>query len=158
MLFLKSLALASTLIVFTACSSPSKVEQKVAEEIKNEKPLAPVEVSSTAREMISKSTNFSADQKKSLLDILTETQTKTQMLNTEMSKVKQVLMKTLLDPKSNDKEVMLLKRNLKRLSQKQVETTLSAIDKAHLIISPNTNHAEREFIYNSFLMKEPSNY
>ncbi len=147
-----------TILLISACSSTSQVEKKVAQEIKNEPAIKQTEIGPNVRDYISKSTTLTAEQKTKLLEIQTKTQATNQYLTDEMTKVKLVLMKTVVDPKASRKEIALLKKNLKKLNTKQFETTIHAFDQAHAIISPMSNSADKEFLYNSFLMREHSIY
>jgi hypothetical protein len=143
-----------SIVLLASCASQKTVEQKVQTEIKNETVVKREEVAVTARDYITKSNNLSAEQKSKLLALQEKTVSESRAINEEINKTKMVLIKTLMETKVNQKEVSVLKKNLRKLSKKQMDKSLAAFDEAHKIISPVKDRGDKEYLFNTFMMKQ----
>ena len=150
--------LLGTLLILSSCAGTRVVEEKVKTEIKNEPAVKRQEVAATAREYIEKSASLSTDQKVSLIALQEKTLDKTKNINEEINKTKMVLIKTLMMPKISEKEVSILKKNLRKLSKKQIETSLTAFEDARKIIAPISDLQDREYLFNTFMMRQNNSY
>jgi 2-phospho-L-lactate guanylyltransferase (CobY/MobA/RfbA family) len=147
-----------SIILLSACASQKVAEKKVEIEIKNETVVKRVDVATTARDYITKSNTLSQEQKNSLLALQEKTLSEAKSINEEINKIKMVLIKTLMEPKINQKEIAILKKDLRKLSKKQLETSLSAFEEARKIISPIKDRGDKEFLFNSFMMRQNNAY
>jgi 2-phospho-L-lactate guanylyltransferase (CobY/MobA/RfbA family) len=136
-----------SIVLLASCASQKTVEQKVQTEIKNETVVKREEVAVTARDYITKSNNLSAEQKSKLLALQEKTVSESRAINEEINK-------TLMETKVNQKEVYVLKKNLRKLSKKQMDKSLAAFDEAHKIISPVKDRGDKEYLFNTFMMKQ----
>lgn len=158
MKMLKGLIAALSLAMLASCAGQKAAVQKVEEEIRNESVVKAEDVSSNARTYITNSSRLTADQKSSLLALQDKSEAEAKSISEQINKAKMVLVKTLLEPKVNKKEVSILKKDLRKLSKKQIEATLGTIESARKIISPLQDHGEKEYLFNSFMMRQYNSY
>jgi hypothetical protein len=140
-------------LLFFSCAAQKKAEIKVEKEIQNESVVKQADVADSMREYILKSETLSELQKKSLLSLQQKTILDSRTLSDEINKAKLVLVKKVLQSKVNEREVSILKKTIKKLSKKRMEVESSAFDKARKIIDPLKEVRDREFLYNSFMMR-----
>lgn len=148
------LAILSALFGFMSCSSQKKAEAKVASEVKNETVLTNAQLSPLAKNLISSSSNLTDQQKEKLILLQEKTGRELKIVNDQIFQTKTVLIRTLTEDTVDLRDVRILKKSLKKLSQKQMELSLNAIDKAHQIISPLVNRMERESLFDTFMLRE----
>lgn len=145
--------LLSLLLLLTSCATQKKAEKKVEIEIKNEPVVKPSDVIENSREYILKSDTLSELQKKSLLALQDKTLAESKALNEEISKAKLVLIKAVLQPKVDEREVSILRKKIKKLSKKRMDLDYDSFTETRKIIDPLKEVRDREFLYNSFMMR-----
>lgn len=158
MKFTKVLIASFSVLLIASCSNQKVVEEKVKAEVKNETVEKREDVIVSTRDYIMNSNNLTADQKSKLLALQEKTSKEARAISEEINKTKMVLVKTLITPKVNEKEVLVLKKNLRKLAKAQLEKTLSAIEEGRKIISPIKNQEEKEYYFNRLMLKQNSSY
>ena len=112
------------------------------------------ELKENTLEYISNNQSLTDAQKKKLRSLHESSSKEMTTLNEEINKTKMVLVKTLMEPKVSRSKVALLRKDLKKLEKKRMDSSLSSFDKAQNIITPITDLETRKRLYNSFLMRE----
>lgn len=146
------------LVMLASCASQKAAVKKVETEIRNETVVKQEDVAANARAYITNSSKLTAEQKTSLLALQEKRQSEQKNISEEINKVKMVLIKTLMEPKVNRKEVSVLKKDLRKLGKKQIETSLAAFEEARKIISPMKDQQDKEFLFNAFMMRQNNSY
>jgi hypothetical protein len=138
---------------FLSCATQKIAEKKVENEIRNETVVKQSDVTENARDYILKSKSLSELQKKSLLALQDKTIAESKTLTEEMNKAKLVLIKTIMEPKVNEREVSILSKKIKKLGKKRMDLDYKSFLEARKIIDPLKEVRDREFLYNSFMMR-----
>jgi hypothetical protein len=141
----------------TTISQPT-AEEKVKIELKEETAVKREDVKTTTREYIMKSNSLTTDQKTKLLNLQEKTLAKVNAIDEDINKTKMVLIKTLMQQKPNPKEVGILKNDLRKLSKKQINVSIKAFEDAQAIISPIKDQADKEYLFNRFMLKQNNSY
>ncbi|MGZ3788107.1 MAG: hypothetical protein ACXVLQ_06260 [Bacteriovorax sp.] len=141
------------LIFLCSCAAQKLAEKKIEKEIQSEQTVKRSEVAENTREYILKSETLSELQKKGLLSLFDKTNAELKSTGEEINKAKLVLIKTILEPKVNEREVSILNKKLKKLSKKRMDLDSKSFAEARKIIDPLKEVRDREFLYNSFLMR-----
>lgn len=142
-----------TSILLNSCSSQKKAEKNIEKEIKTVTVVSQSEVAENAREYILKSQSLSETQKKSLLSLQDKTLAESKALIEEINKARLVYIKTILEPKVDEREVSILKKKIKKLNKNRIELDSKLFSEARKIIDPLKEVRDREFLYNSFMMR-----
>ncbi len=142
-----------TLFILVSCAG-KKTKEIVETQVKQETVVKKEDLKQNTLEYIDNNQNLSEAQKKQLKSLHENSSKEMMALNEEINKTKMVLVKTLLEPKMSRKKVAVLRRDLKKLERKRMNTSLSSFDKAQNIINPITDLETRKHLYNSFLMRE----
>lgn len=143
----------TSLVFFSSCAN-KEVKKKVEIEIQSTPVENQKELEISTREYIFHSTTLSDLQKKQLLSMYDKTDSEMKNLSDEINKSKLVLIKTILQPSIDEREVGLLRMKIKKLSKKRMTLDLKSFDDARKIIDPLKEIRDREFLYNSFLMRD----
>ncbi len=148
-------SLLSVLMILTFASCASKETKETVEtQVMQETVVKKDELKENTLEYISNNQNLSEAQKKKLRSLHESSSKEMTMLNEEIIKTKMVLVKTLMEPKVSRSKVAVLRKDLKKLEKKRMDTSLSSFDKAQNIITPITDIETRKRLYNSFLLRE----
>ena len=99
----------------------------------------------SAKDMIVKSDKLNEEQKKKLLDLQARVQSEVDSIKDEIEKTKLVLIKTIIEPKMNQREYSILRKRLNKLEQKRLDKGLKAMTEARNIIAPKADYESREF-------------
>ncbi|MBC7537363.1 MAG: hypothetical protein H7281_00975 [Bacteriovorax sp.] len=137
----------------SSCTTQKIAEKKVENEIRIESVIKQSDVAENARDYILKSESLSELQKKSLLKLQDKTIVESKALSEEMNNAKLVLIKTILEPKVNEREVSILSKKIKKLGKKRMDLDYKSFLEARKIIDPLKEVRDREFLYNSFMMR-----
>lgn len=153
----KTISIAIVLILFSmilfSCATQKAAEKKIEKEIQSETVVRREEVTESARDYILRSETLSELQKKNLVSLFDKTNTELKAMSEEINKSKLVLVKTMLRPKVNEREVFILNKKIKKLSKKRMDSDFKSFDEARKIIDPLKEVRDREFLYNSFMLR-----
>ena len=141
------------LAFFTSCATQKAAEQNVEKKINTETALTQEEVVENARKYILKSESLTETQKKDLITLQDKNYSMSKSLREEINKSKLVYIKTVLQPNVNEREASLLVKKIKKLSKKRMELDSKLFSEARKIIDPLKEVRDREFLYNSFMMR-----
>lgn len=147
----------SILILFSACSSREK-KAEVQQEIKEEKVTSRKDLSQNIKAYISSSNKLNEKQKESLTALHEKTSSELQSTNEQITQIKMVMVKHLMEPKIDRKKMSILRKDLRKLEKKRMELSLSSLDKAQQIIAPIQDNDTRQRLYESFMMREGRYY
>ncbi|MDD4974565.1 MAG: hypothetical protein PHY93_09465 [Bacteriovorax sp.] len=140
-------------IFLSSCTTQKLAEKKIEKEIQSETVVKQSDLAENAKNYILQSETLSKLQKKDLLSLQDKTMAESKALNEEINKAKMVLIKTVLEPKVNEREVAILRKKIKKLSKKRMDLDFKSFDDARKIIDPLKEVRDREFLYNSFMMR-----
>lgn len=153
----KTISTAIVLILFPmilfSCATQKAAKEKIEKEIQSETVVRREEVTESARDYILRSETLSELQKKNLVSLFDKTNTELKAMSEEINKSKLVLVKTMLRPKVNEREVFILNKKIKKLSKKRMDSDFKSFDEARKIIDPLKEVRDREFLYNSFMLR-----
>lgn len=144
-------------ILFTACASQEE-RQVIHQQVDQEKVVSRDDLSASTREFISNSDKLTEKQRSSLKALQESTESDMKTLSEKINQTKMVLIKSLMEPKVDQKKVSILRRDLKKLEKEKMKKSLSSFDKAQRIITPVSDLETRERLYQSFLMREGRYY
>jgi hypothetical protein len=136
--FLLSLAL-------VGCAQQKVSEKKVDKEIKEVVIMENEKASDSAKDLVVRSDKLNEEQKRKLLDLQARTQTEIDSIKAEIEKTKLVLIKTILEPKMNQREYNILRKRISKLEEKRMDKGFKAMTEARNIISPKSDSESREF-------------
>jgi septal ring factor EnvC (AmiA/AmiB activator) len=151
---LKATLTSLSFILLTACASQHATNEKINNEVKSEPVVKRTQVRASAHEAIMNSKELTTDQKNKLFSLQETTTKELQGIEEQINKTKMVLIKTLMDPKSSSREIAILKKDLRKLSKKQMEVTLNAFDKGRNLIAPLKDQQDREDFFNTFMARQ----
>lgn len=141
------------LLFFVSCAS-RETKQAVESQVQKETVVKKEDLKENTLEYISNNQNLSQQQKDQLMKLHQQATADMTKLNEEITKTKMVLIKTLMEPKVSRSKVAVLRKDLKKLEKKKMDTSLSSFDKAQNIISPIADNETRHQLYHSFMMRE----
>lgn len=87
--------------------------------------------------LIENSPDLTADQKARLTSIREKTQNEMEALKDESIKLRLVLIRDVLAPKYNAKEVKIIKNRMKGIENKKLELTFKSVDEANKVLGRN---------------------
>jgi hypothetical protein len=140
-------------LFLASCATQKLAEKRIEKEIQSETVVKQLDLAVNAQDYILKSENLTELQKKNLLALQAKTISDSKALSEEINKAKMVLIKTVLEPKVDEREVSILRKKIKKLSKKRMDLDFKSFDEARKIIDPLKEVRDREFLYNSFMMR-----
>lgn len=155
---MKKIILLLFLLNFVSCASQKVAEKKIEQEIQSEKVTTPSDVTEYVHDYIQKSSTITALQKKDLINLFDKSNSELKATTEEVDKAKVVLMKTMLEPKVNEREVYILNSKIKKLNKQKLNLDYRYFKEARRIIDPLKEIRDREFLYNSFLRMDRNYY
>lgn len=154
----KIMSLMILTVLISACASQKAAVKKVETEISQEPVAKETEVTQNVRDYILNSKTISDQQKTELLTLQDKTSAQATALDEELNKARMILVRTVLQPRVNEREVSILRKKIKKLSRKSMELEYKAFAEARKIIDPMKEARDREFLYNSFIMRRKNMY
>lgn len=145
-------------VLLPSCATQKAAEKKVETQIQAETVQSPEDVVDNARKYILKSNSLTDIQKKDLLALQDKSFAESKALKEEINKAKLVYIKTVLQPKIDEREVSVLTRKIKKLNKKGMNLDTKLITEARKIIDPLKEVRDREFLYNSFMLRHNYNW
>jgi hypothetical protein len=146
--FLRALT-ALAVLGFSACAGTTPaVEKKVEQKVRAAPPAA--SSMAAAREAVFESESLSAEQKKNLKKLFSDTSAEQARLRTELGKNQTVLMHMLVDPNAKEAEVEVLKTRILELEREKSSVFMRTLDQAESILGRKDLQDER--FYRAFLM------
>jgi hypothetical protein len=142
---LTNLATLLLILTLSACAGQKSAEQKVNREIKEVVIPKTETLAESAREFIMKSDKLTEDQKTKLLALQEKMLAENSALREEIEKSRIVLIKTVLEPKMNQREYSLLKKKITKLENTRLSNSFKAVTEARNIISPKKYNEDHEF-------------
>ncbi|RZA08351.1 MAG: hypothetical protein EOP11_05090 [Proteobacteria bacterium] len=140
---------ALALLALSACAGTTPaVEKKVEQKVRAAPPAA--SSMAAAREAVFESDSLSAEQKKSLKKLFSETSAEQARLRTELGKNQTVLMHMLVDANAKEAEIELLKTRILELEREKSSVFMRTLDQAEAILGRKDLQDER--FYRAFLM------
>lgn len=140
-------------LLISSCASQKSAKAKIEKEVQSETTVKRSEVTESARDYIEKSNTLSVTQKKDLISLFDRTNDEARKMTEEINKTKSVLIKTILQPYVNETDVSILNKKIKKLSQKRMDLDFKTFNDARKIIDPLKEERDREFLYNSLMMR-----
>lgn len=133
-------------LLLAACASQNSVNRKIDQEVKAEAPVAVGgPLATESRALILDSSDLSQEQKDKLLALHAKMATEVAGIRDEEGKLKMVFFKTLLDPKSEEKEIITIKNRILALDRKKTNEMLSAMEEARKILGRDNKNAARYY-------------
>jgi hypothetical protein len=120
--------------IFVSCASQNAEERDVEEKAKTVQVADPKGLGNTINELIDTSKTLSEAQKKELRDILAKNKERADDLSAQSYKYRAVLIKELLSGKTNEKEVKILKQDIKKVEEQKLKNTFEAVEKISEIV------------------------
>jgi hypothetical protein len=147
--------ISTLLLIFfgISCAAQKIAEKNIEKEVQNEKVTIVSDLGDNTKSYIQKSETLTQFQKQSLLILFEKSQIENKNLSEEIAKVKLVYLKTILEPKINEREATILSRKLRKLSKSRLEADFKTFADARKIIDPLKELRDREFLYNSFMLR-----
>ena len=136
-----------------SCGTQKKVEKKIENEIQSEKVVKRADLIDNTRDYIKNSETLSELQKKSLLSLQDKTVADLKQLSEEINKTKFVLVKIIIKPIVDEREVRILRNKIKKATKQIVSVENKSFEEARKIIDPLKEVRDREYLYNSFIMR-----
>lgn len=152
-----AMCLITSTALFSACSSDEK-KAEVQNEVRQETVVSKDQQKQTTREFITNSKNLTDQQKTDLLALYDDTTKTMKATNDQILQTKTVMIKSLMDPKMDDKKISILRSDLKKLEKKRTDTTLRAFDQAKLIMTPIKDLETKQKLYEDFMIREGHYY
>jgi hypothetical protein len=137
----------------SSCATQKKLEIEVEKEIQQSTVVSRSDVTTNAREYILNSKTLSEQQKQSLIMLQDKTEAETKTMIEEKNKAQLVLVKTILEPTVNEREVYILRKKIKKLDKQRMDLDEKSFTEARKIIDPLKEIRDREFLYNSFIWR-----
>ena len=154
---MKKLITVLALLGLAACatSEQKKTEAKVDQAIQAEKPAnQPGDIAARGEDAFMKAPGLTEAQRMKLMEIHSKAYAESTTIRTELGKTKSALFKTLIDPKSGNKEINILKKKIVALDKKRLDTMFKALDEAKKILGKND---QAENVYKEFYHLEMMN-
>jgi hypothetical protein len=140
------------LLVLSACSHETPLEKQVATEVAAEPAVAPGKpMARKGREILFESDSLSPQQKDRLKNLYAKASAESAKLHKELSKNQLVLMKKIVNPKTKDDELDVLKDRIVSLEKQRTQLFLGCLDKAKQILGRKNSNDER--FYRAFLFE-----
>lgn len=136
-----------------SCAAQKRAKEKVENEIKNEEILNQSNLEQSSRDYILNSKTITDEQKKDLISLQDKTMAESKKINEEMTKAKMILVRTMLTSKVNEREVFILRNKIRKLGKKKVDLDFKSFLEARRIIDPLKELRDREFLYESYMLK-----
>jgi len=152
-----AICLIATTALFSACSSDEK-KAEVHKEVSKETVVNKEHQKQSTREFIATNKNLSDQQKTDLLALYDDTTKKMKSTNEQILQTKTVMIKSLMEPKMDDKKISILRTDLKNLEKKRTDTTIRAFDQAKLIMTPIKDLETKQKLYEDFMIREGHYY
>ncbi len=135
-----------------ACSHQPSMREQVDNEAKQQ---APVEMggpmAARGMEIIQNSPSLTSEQKEKLMGLSQRMMREMGELRKEESQLKMVLFKTLVDPQSDERKIVVIKNKIVKLDKKRTDKMLSALTEAQKILGRKS--LEDEKVYQSLMME-----
>lgn len=144
---MKTILLLSSLLFLSACSSTTErnIQQKVGQESTiQDGPSLGINV----RAAIKESRTLTNEQKKELEEVLAKVGKENQLLSEKSYKLRGILIKDLIQPQMNTKEVWQLKKDIRKTESKRVKNTLQAMSEISSILG--NDPSAKWYMENSF--------
>lgn len=140
------------ILTLAGCShSASKaVDDRIAAEPQHS---TAAEIHATGLEAIEKTPGLSDEQKAQIKQLFNDVSAESAQIRGEMGKLKGVLFKEMLKPKSKASEVRELRKRLLAVNNRKMVLMLEAMGKVERIVRKNEK-ADRDYLYRVFLMHE----
>jgi Spy/CpxP family protein refolding chaperone len=154
---MKNISLLAAVISFSvfvlfACSHQTPLERDVAAEVAQEQPLPAGEpMAKAGREILFEAPNLSPQQKQRLKDLHVKASQESERIRNELSKNQLVLLKGLVNPKTKDEEIDVLKDRIVKLEKQRTSHFLATLDSAKRILGRKNSDDER--FYRAFLFE-----
>jgi hypothetical protein len=149
----KTIKLLILFLLVSSCASQKKLEIEVEKEIQQATVVTRSDVTKNAREYILNSKTLSEQQKQNLIMLQDKTEAETKIMIEEKNRTQLVLVKTILEPTVNEKEVYILRKKIKKLDKQRMDLDEKSFTEARKIIDPLKEIRDREFLYNSFIWR-----
>lgn len=136
-----------------ACAHQKSVDNHVQAELRAE-PSAPVggEAAAASMKLIQESTTLNETQKQKLISLHTRMAAEAKASREELGKLKVVLVRTMLDAKSDEREIENLKIRILKADRKRTDAMLSALTEAREILG---REARDEKMYRALISVHP---
>lgn len=143
---------AITLVSCSGLPSNPEINRKIENDLKAEP--AKANVAAETKELILEAPNINEDQKQKLLSLQQKVNTELSSLRTEEGKLRVLLVKTLVDPKTDEREIANIKARIIKVDKQKIDRMLSALSDARKILGRRDLQHER--VYRAFLNDRPS--
>jgi Spy/CpxP family protein refolding chaperone len=135
-----------------ACSHQPSISEQVDSETKNERPATMGgPMAARGMELIQNSPDLTGEQKEKLIGLSQRMMQEMGELRKEESQLKTVLFKTLVDPKSDDRKIEVIKNKIVKLDKKRTDKMLSALSEAQKILGRKSLADEK--VYQTLMME-----
>ena len=134
-----------------SCATQSSVDKKIEAEVKSEPAVKTSEVAAKTAEEIINDSDLKPEQRTKLLALNAKTSTQMQAFRAEDNKLKMVLVKTLLDNDSNDKEINKVRDKIVNLEKKKMKSMLDSLSEAKNILGKDASR--RAAVMRTFILE-----
>lgn len=138
-LFLSSLMLG--VFLFTGCVS-KKTNETLNEKVAESKVNTKTELQDDVKTAVENAKNLTPAQKQQLFELHNQTQAKMASYQQECLRLKSVLIKDVISPDYNGKEVNLIQSRLRKIENRRLNTMFETIAKANKIMGREAMHNE----------------
>jgi len=136
----------------TSCArQPSPTEKRVAAEVAQEDYVPAGGLKEAKSEVVFEAEGLTPRQRNRLQQLHANSANESERIKQELRKNHMVLMRSLVDPKTKDSEIEVLKDRIVRLERMRTQHFLSSLDNAKRILGRRNMDDER--IYRAFLME-----
>lgn len=147
--------LAFCLVALSSCSYQKNLEKKVEQEAVAEPAVAPgPELSAASEGVIFDAPNLKPEQKEKLKALHARTTEKMTKIREEIGQHQMVLVKNLVNPKSDDNKLKIVREKILDLERERTNLWLNSLDEAKRILGRRTEGDER--LYRAFILTEPA--
>lgn len=144
------LTLVATSLVFSSCASNSRVEKKINQEIKDVPVSETQALTQQIKDKIATS-NMTAEQKKKLMELEERAHIEKTAITEEIEKTKVVFIQTILSPKMNQREYLVLKKKLTDLNAKRLNNGFKIAEEVRKVVNPSSKTTEEQEIYKAVI-------
>ena len=141
--FTSAIIMASACFAGLASCATKEINKQIDAGIKEEPPVQTAsELSQNIDTVINQGANLTPEQKTKLLQLHKTSRTKMQDLSEQSLQLRELLVRSIMDPDYKDQEVNGVKKRLKKVEEKKLAMIFSTIDDANVILGHRSRDNE----------------
>jgi uncharacterized protein with von Willebrand factor type A (vWA) domain len=140
--FSSSILIASACFAGLACAT-KEINRQIDAGIKQEPPVqTATELNQNIDTVINQAANLTPEQKTKLLELHKASRTKLQDLNEQSLQLRELLVRSIMDPDYKDQQVTGVKKRLKKVEEQKLAMIFSSIDDANSVLGHRSRDNE----------------